>query len=125
MRYITVLLPARNGKKGRVWMARNIETVEQELSNSFNHWDDIRENGCTDPFYYDGVNINLVRNHIIYYKHKIEEEYPDGNYPAIYYRETPPKMPNDFMAKPRKLVYEILSKSEAVNTVVTEQLALF
>ena len=58
-------------------------------------------NGCSDPFWANGVNLNLVRNHIIYYKRqmqKISEEY--GCFlPEIYYRELPPKVESNYMAK--------------------------
>jgi hypothetical protein len=37
------------------------------------HWNDLYENGCADPFWEDGCNLNLIRNHIIYYYRKIEE----------------------------------------------------
>lgn len=36
-------------------------------------WKDIYENGCTDPFWPDGVNLNLVRNHIRYYNGMIQD----------------------------------------------------
>lgn len=28
-------------------------------------WNHINENGCNDPFWPDGCNMNLTRNHII------------------------------------------------------------
>ncbi len=43
--------------------------------------------------------MNLIRSHILSYKMKIEEEYDARTYPEIYYRDTPPEVPNDFMAK--------------------------
>ena len=36
-------------------------------------WIDVCKFGCSDPAYTDGVNMNLVRNHMIYYKCKIQE----------------------------------------------------
>ncbi len=35
-------------------------------------WIDHRDNGCSDPFWTDGANMNLTRNHIEYYKREIE-----------------------------------------------------
>lgn len=29
------------------------------------HWDDLYEHGCSDPFWTDGTNLNLVRNRIM------------------------------------------------------------
>lgn len=37
------------------------------------NWIKINENGCNDPFWADGVNMNLLRNHILYAKRKISE----------------------------------------------------
>lgn len=40
--------------------------VRQELEKDISRWNDICKNGCSDPFWPDGVNLNLVRNHIIH-----------------------------------------------------------
>ena len=34
-----------------------------------------QEHGGSDPNYDDGVNMNLTRNHIIYYKNELEDLY--------------------------------------------------
>ncbi len=36
-------------------------------------WKHIQEHGCNDPFYPDGCNMNLTRNHILSYKGEIRE----------------------------------------------------
>ena len=69
------------------------------LEKSFARWDFIRENGCSDPFWADGVNMNLVRNHIIFYKQKLSEEATLFLLPEAFYRETPPIVDNDYMAR--------------------------
>lgn len=56
------------------------------------------QGGGSDPFYPDGVNMNLIRSHIIYYKRRIEENIADGNFPEIYYKETPPEVDNGYIA---------------------------
>ncbi len=43
------------------------ENLTRELNESIRRWHDIFKNGCSDPFWPDGVNLNLVRNHIIYF----------------------------------------------------------
>ena len=48
------------------------ENVE-EIRKSVKRWNDIRLGGSQDPFWPDGVNMNLVRNHIIYYRRNICE----------------------------------------------------
>ena len=44
-----------------------VESVQKEIDYWFSHWNDVHQNGCADPFWPDGVNLNLTRNHIIYY----------------------------------------------------------
>lgn len=52
-----------------------------------------------DPFWADGSNMNLVRAHIKYYKKEIEKNFDAADYPKIYYRETPPKTDNNYIAQ--------------------------
>ncbi len=73
------------------------------LENSFARWDFIHEHGCSDPFWADGVNMNLVRNHIMYYKQKLSEEATLFLLPEAYYREVPPEVDNIFMARPDEI----------------------
>ena len=73
------------------------------LQDSFDRWDDLNEYGGQDPFWSDGVNMNLERNHIIYYKNQMEDKYGSGEYPDIYYRDTPPEVSSDFMANPEQI----------------------
>ena len=73
------------------------------LENSFARWDYIHEHGCSDPFWADGVNMNLVRNHIMYYKQKLSEEATLFLLPEAYYREVPPEVDNNFMARPDEI----------------------
>ncbi len=74
---------------------------ESALKNCFDRWKHLREYGGSDPSFADGVNMNLVRNHIMYYKEKIEETLPP--YHEIYHRETPPKVDMDYMARPDEI----------------------
>ncbi len=73
------------------------------LENSFARWDYIHEHGCSDPFWADGVNMNLVRNHIIYYKQQLSEEATLFLLPEAYYREVPPEVDSNFMARPNEI----------------------
>lgn len=72
-------------------------SVIQEL----NSWKHLLVNGCSDPFWSDGVNMNLTRNHIIYYKMKIAELCEKNNLPLPeeYYLPTPTEINNNYMAK--------------------------
>lgn len=40
----------------------------QCIRREIEHWKAINQNGCSDPFWSDGCNMNLTRNHIIYYQ---------------------------------------------------------
>ena len=71
----------------------------EELQKEFGRWDELYANGGHDPFWPDGSNLNLVRNHILYFKKEIEAAYEHQNYPTIYYRETPPEVSQDYMAR--------------------------
>lgn len=79
-----------------------------ELTNDFARWDHLFKNGGQDPFWPDGMNLGLVRNHVLSDKRRIEELVEADqeelslfgvSYPDIYYRETPPEVPKDYMAK--------------------------
>lgn len=71
------------------------------LKNCFDRWEYLKEYGSSDPSFADGVNMNLVRNHIMYYKGKIEETLPP--YPEIYHREIPPEVDMDYIARPDEI----------------------
>lgn len=51
------------------------ENLAEGLAEAFERWEYLKEYGGSDPFYADGINMNLERNHIMYYKNKIVEEY--------------------------------------------------
>lgn len=58
-------------------MAKRKEPTTKEilaqLDESYARWEFLHQNGGSDPFYPDGENLNLVRNHIIYFKRQLEE----------------------------------------------------
>ena len=47
--------------------------------------------------------MNIVRSHIMYYKSQMEDKFGSGEYPDIYYRDTPPEVSSDFMAVPERI----------------------
>lgn len=83
-------------------MAKKKEKVDHraELERSYKQWEYLKVYGGSDPFYADGSNMNLVRNHIIYHKEKLKEQYGTDRekYPEIYYRELPPEVSDSYMA---------------------------
>ena len=50
-----------------------VARLEAQVQADVKHWHDLMANGCNDPFWPDGVNLNLVRNHIIYGLRQIAE----------------------------------------------------
>ncbi len=96
-----------------VQLAKEVEACEKE----YQRWQSLYEFGGSDPFYTDGSNLHLVRNHLIYYKKKMEEicEETGIQLPDIYYRELPPEVPREYMARPdeiRQAARESLSAYE-------------
>ncbi len=73
--------------------------VARELAESHERWLLLYEYGGSDPFYPDGINLNLVRNHIIYYRSRLEELCQGQELPEIYYRPLPPAVDNGYMAR--------------------------
>jgi len=92
-------------------MGKKKETPEQkigacvaELLREIAHWEAMKENGCNDPFWADGVNMNLTRNHVISYKRQILDLCEEIGYPLPqeYFLSTPPEVPNNYMASLRQ-----------------------
>lgn len=65
-------------------------------------WKTIYKEGCADPFWPDGVNLNLVRSHIIYFQHLVAE-ICDQNHlpkPPEYNLPIPPEVDPNYFADP-------------------------
>lgn len=75
------------------------EELAEKLEERFARYDDVLENGCFDPSWADGMNLNLIRNQIIYFKAKIENSLSEDDYPEIYYRKTPALVDYEYMAR--------------------------
>lgn len=72
----------------------------EQINKERQHWECINQYGCNDPFWADGCNMNLIRNHILSYKkdiRKLCEEY-GLNLPDAYYMPVPPEVDNNYMA---------------------------
>lgn len=80
--------------------------IRADLDREFARWDEIKKHGCNDPFWSDGVNMNLVRNHIIYNYRLLREkrEQPvqlslfDTGMDMTGERPVPPKVADDYMS---------------------------
>ena len=78
----------------------DLKSYTEALLERVKRWKYINENGCTDPQWADGSNMNLVRNHIIYYKKHINEICSKEciPLPEEYYIPTPPLVDNNYIA---------------------------
>lgn len=90
-------------QKDRQSPERKLRSYAQDIRREIVHWCTLRDCGGNDPFWEDGTNMNLTRNHVIYAKRQIDELC--GRYglpaPAERYIETPPLVPNEYYAGPR------------------------
>lgn len=101
------------GKKVKT-AEQQIQDLRQNILDERSHWKYLNNNGCNDPFWPDGCNMNLTRNHIIYYRKQIEEICEENGLqlPVEYFLTVPPQVDNNYMAnlKQKKRV-ESLKKS--------------
>lgn len=97
--------------------------LTKDLTDSFDRWDYIMKHGSSDPFWPDGTGLNLVRNHILYYKNAMKELVEGDSeelnlfsqtYPDIYYRDTPDKVSYDYVVN-----------ADEIRQRAQEQLALY
>lgn len=79
---------------------QKIKNCREEIMKCIEHWEDTKDNGCYDPFWADGTNMNLTRNHILYNKNILLEICTQENIhlPEEYYLQTPPEVDNNYMA---------------------------
>ena len=79
------------------------ENPLEELEKAYAQWESLYKQGGSDPFYPDGVNLNLVRNHILYFKRQIEETQPLYKNSEAYQRELPPQVEDGYMARAKEI----------------------
>lgn len=79
---------------------KELPELRESIREQIDRWIHLRKNGGSDPFWPDGCNMNLVRNHIIYAKYQIMKLCEDNGMrvPDEYYLPTPPEVRDSFMA---------------------------
>lgn len=83
------------------------ENYLEEYRKDRAHWDNVYENGCSDPCWSDGVNLNLIRNHCIHDLHRLQKEV-ESEEPSLFAAapsalpDIPPEVPDDYMAKEKE-----------------------
>jgi hypothetical protein len=80
-----------------------IQGNAEEIRKAILRWEDIHKNGCNDPSWPDGVNLNLVHNHVCYFKNEIRRLCTESgeNPPPEFYLPTPPVVDSNYLAKPK------------------------
>ena len=109
-----------------------IKSLRADIIREIDHWEYINAHGCNDPFWPDGTNMNLTRNHIIHDKRQITEICTENNLPLPeeMYLATPPKVDDCYMAnlKQKKRVERIKNEGKITtkkNQYDRQQLSLF
>lgn len=85
-------------------MAKMTKSLPERLREDYARWDDLHEHGGHDPNWPDGCNLQLVRNHIISDKVRIEQEMDPKDYPEEYFQPLPPDVPVGYMANPDQII---------------------
>lgn len=77
-----------------------VKSYCQHIREEIAQWKDINQNGCNDPFWSDGCNMNLTRNHIIYDQKQVRKICEENQIPLPeeYYLSAPPEVNNQYMA---------------------------
>lgn len=77
------------------------DQLVKELEQSYDRWNEIYQSGGSDPFWPDGVNLNLVHNHILYYGKQIAELSTKHGFPLpdSFDLPMPPEVDTDYMAR--------------------------
>ena len=79
---------------------QELELLRENLLHERAIWEHINENGCNDPFWTDGCNMNLTRNHILSYRNEIANCCEEHNLPLPeeYFLKVPPEVDDNYMA---------------------------
>lgn len=85
-----------------------------ELKEEYERWNQLFREGGQDPFWPDGVNLNLVRNHIIACKRSLEQE--GGEMPEEYDWSLPPEVPPQYMARKKEIWYRGIENYQKYRT---------
>lgn len=78
-----------------------LQELVKKIRDNYKWWNDIAQHGCSDPFWEDGCNLNLIRNHIISLKSQIigQAEEEMEQIPQEVYWALPPEVPDTFMVR--------------------------
>ena len=80
------------------------EDYGEMLKERHENWRELLVSGGRDPFYADGVNMNLVRNHILYYRKQVEELSAPEDYPEAYHLPVPDEVDSGYIARKEEIL---------------------
>ena len=75
-----------------------LKQLQTDYLNEREHWEDVHEFGCNDPGWPDGANLNLIRNHCIYYKRQMDGICKENHLPMLELLPLPDEVDDNFMA---------------------------
>lgn len=78
-----------------------IRSLRREIVRDINMWQKIKTDGCNDPSWTDGENMELCRNHVIHDKYWMKTICEENgiSLPDEYYLPTPPEVDGGYMAR--------------------------
>lgn len=85
----------------------SVDEILKEVDSEFMRWKEISLNGCSDPFWPDGMNMNLIRNHIIYWYTILKDKLIKERQLSLFEEEAiishdkslPPKVPANYLIR--------------------------
>lgn len=88
-----------------------------EHNKGYQRWEYLYKYGGQDPFWSDGCNMGLVRNHIIYYKNAVKEVCEENKLelPKEYYIPIPKEVDNNYMARENEIITNANKTLEVYN----------
>lgn len=80
---------------------QELDLLREKLLHERDIWNHINENSCNDPFWTDGCNMNLTRNHILSYRNEIANCCEEHNLPLPeeYFLKVPPEVDDDYIIR--------------------------
>lgn len=98
-------------------LQRELETLVAELERAYERHASILKHGTTDPFWHDGVNLGLVRSHIIYFREEVARLC--DRYllplPEVARRPVPQEYPRDWCLRCRQGRCPVARREEVVS----------
>ncbi len=99
---------------------KEVKTLKEyaaDVVERFERWNHLYTHGGSDPFWSDGSNMALVRNHIWYAKNELKKFCESNNLelPNEYFFPTPDEVDRDYMARKD----EIIEKAKADFSIVS------